>query len=65
MDEERDFLRLEEVADYLRMSHRMIRMIPADELPYFQQTGRTGRKGHRKYHRLDIVRYVERQTVRT
>jgi excisionase family DNA binding protein len=62
MDEDRDFLTVEEVASYLRISQRMIRMIPAAELPYFRNPGRNS---HRKYHRIDVNRYIKRQTVRT
>jgi hypothetical protein len=55
------FLSLAEVADTLGLSQRMVRMIPPAELPYWQR----GFKGRRKYHPLDLLRYVERYTKRT
>ena len=43
------------------MSHRMVRMIPPADLPYFTR----GWKGRRRYHPLDVVRYIEKNTRRT
>lgn len=55
------FLSLAEVADRLRMSQRLVRSIPPSELPYWQR----GFKGRRRYHSLDLARYIERYTKRT
>jgi hypothetical protein len=54
-------LSLAEVADLLQLSQRLVRSIPPAELPYMQRSW----KGRRRYHPLDLVRYVERNTIRT
>lgn len=54
-------LSLVEVAELLQLSTRLVRSIPADELPYMQR----GWKGRRRYQPLDLIRYVERNTKRT